>query len=148
MSYTGRYSLKNPKKYMGIGASPIYKSRNELVVFSKLDNDPNIVRWGYEILDIPYMNPIDRKIHKYKIDIYCEVKKNDSIQKCLIEIKQSTDLKMPKSPTLINQRSRQRYNYSMRSYIVNRSKWGAAETVCKQAGLKLMFITEKDIEKM
>ena len=109
MSYAGAYNLKNPKKYMGVGASPHYKSRNELVVFSRLDNDNNVVRWGYEIFEIPYLNPIDRKIHKYKMDIYCEVKKGTGVLKCLMEIKQSTDLLPPTKPNLMNNRIRERY---------------------------------------
>ena len=148
MSYTGRYDIKNPKKYMGVGTCPIYKSRNELVVFSRLDNDPKVIRWGYEILEIPYMNPIDRKVHKYKMDIYCEIKNGDGILRCLIEIKQSTDMVVPKAPTLANQKSRSRYNYATRTYIVNQAKWNAAIALAKQAGFKMMFITEKDISKL
>lgn len=148
MSYVGRYDLKNPKKYMGIGLVPIYKSRNELVVFSKLDNDANVIRWGYEILEIPYLNPIDRKIHKYKMDIYCEVKKGKDLLRCLVEIKQSTDLTPPKKPTLMKPTSKSRYNLAARAYAVNTAKWSAAIDLAKKTGFKLIFITEKDIEKM
>lgn len=148
MSYTGPYQLKNPGKYMGIGTYPIYKSRNELIVFSKLDTDSKVVRWGYEILEIPYFNRIDNKIHKYKIDIYCEIRQGEMLLKCLIEIKSNEDLHPPVKPTLVNMRSRQRYNYNMRTYIVNVSKWKAAADFCKKAGFKMMFLTEKDIAKL
>lgn len=146
MSYVGRYTLKNPKKYLGIGTSPIYKSRNELIAFNKFDMDDKVLRWGYEIIEIPYFCQIDNKIHKYKTDIYCEIKKGDEIIRCIIEIKQSTDLHPPVKPTLMNQRSKQRYAYSMRSYIVNMNKWKAAADFCKKANFKMVLLTEKDLK--
>lgn len=146
MSYVGRYNLKNPSKYMGVGTIPIYKSKNELMAFSVLDNQSKIIRWGYEIIEIPYRNPIDQKIHKYKVDIYCEIKEKNSILKCLIEIKQSTDLLAPRAPTLANQNSRRRYELAKRSFIVNTAKWNAVIAVAKKAGFKFMFFTEKNLE--
>ena len=132
---------------MGIGQFPIYKSRNELVVFSKLDTDAAVTRWGYEILDIPYFNRIDSKIHKYKVDIYCEVQRGGQLIKCLIEIKSKEDLHAPVKPTLINRRSRDRYNFAVRTYIVNSCKWKAAIEFCKKANFKMMLLTEDDIQK-
>ena len=140
--------LKNPKKYMGVGAAPIYKSRNELIVFSKLDTDDNVHRWGYEILNIPYFNPIDSKIHKYKIDIYCEIKQPAGLLRCLIEIKSREEMKPPKKPTLVNNLSRQRYKYAARTWAVNSAKWKAAIDFCKKSGFKIMFMDEKDIAKL
>lgn len=148
MSYAGVYNLKNPKKYMGIGTVPHYKSRNELIVFSRMDTDPNILRWGYEIFEIPYLNPIDGKVHKYKMDIYCESLKSGTVIKCLIEIKQSTDMVPPTRPTLMKPRSKERYKLASRTYVVNSSKWRAAIELAKKLGLKLIFLTEKDIAKM
>ena len=149
MSYVGRYILKNPQKYMGnLGSALIYKSRNELIVFNKMDNDPNVVRWGYEILEIPYFCQIDKKIHKYRTDIYCEIKQGNQLLKCVIEVKQSEDLKTPNRPSLTNHKSMQRYNYSMRTYIINMNKWKAAVDFCKKAGFKMMFLTEKDLQKI
>jgi hypothetical protein len=134
---------------MGIGGPAlIYKSRNELIVFDKMDNDPNVIRWGYEILEIPYFCQIDKKIHKYKTDIYCEINKGGQLLKCVIEVKQSEDLKQPSRPTLANRQSMQRYNYNMRQYIVNMNKWKAAVDFCQKAGMKMMFLTEKDLQKI
>ena len=148
MSYAGRYNLKNPKKYMGVGTNPMYKSRLELIVFNKLDIDEKILRWGYEIIQIPYFCKIDNKIHKYKVDIYCESKNETGIIRSLIEIKSSEEVRPIKKPTLMNPRSRQRYKESVRSHIVNESKWRAAVDFCKKSNIKMMILTEKDIEKL
>lgn len=145
MSYSGRFVPKNPRKYIGVGTVPIYKSRYELIVFDRLDTDSKVVRWGYEVIEIPYFCKIDNKIHKYKTDIYCEVMKDGQLQKYIIEIKSSEDLNPPSKPTLVNRKSRDRYNFKMRTYIVNMSKWRAAQDFCAKTGFKLIFLTEKDL---
>lgn len=148
MSYSGRYNIKNQQKYMGTnGPALIYKSRNELIVFDKMDNDPKVIRWGYEILEIPYFCQVDGKIHKYRTDIYCEIMQDGTPMKCLIEVKSSEDLKQPTKPTLMNPRSQRRYTLAMRTFIVNMNKWKAAADFCKKSGIKFMFLTEKDIQK-
>lgn len=145
MSYAGRYILKNPRKYMGVGQNPIYKSRMELVVFDRLDNDPKVIRWGYEILGIPYFSKLDKKMHTYKTDIFCEVKRGEVVERYVIEIKSSSDMVQPRKPNLMNPKSKARFNFAMKTYIVNTSKWQAAQAFCNKSGLKLIFLTEKDL---
>lgn len=148
MSYCGRYVLKNPGKYMGKGTtSIIYKSRNELVVFNGLDIEDKVIRWGYEIIRIPYFCRIDHKIHRYEVDIYCEIKNGDTISRHIIEIKSSTDLLKPKQPTAHSIKSKTKYRYDMYTWIKNTDKWNAARQFCKQAGIRFIFLTEKDIFK-
>jgi trans-aconitate methyltransferase len=51
------------------------------------DDNISIVEWGSETIIIPYISPIDNKIHRYFVDFYVKIKnKNNLIEKYLIEI--------------------------------------------------------------
>jgi hypothetical protein len=146
MSYCGRMTLKNPHKYLGVGKNPIYKSRLELQVFSKMDVSDQVVRWGYEILRIPYF--LDFKAHKYLVDVYCEILKDNIKRRYAIEVKSSSDMKMPIRPTLINKKRIDNYHRAVQTYIVNRTKWAAASNFCSKVGVSFIILNESDIQSL
>jgi len=147
MSYVGRYLPKYPEKYLGVGKVPIYKSRNELVVFNRLDTDPKVIRWGYEIIKIPYFFRVDSRIHRYEADIYCEIMVNNVIQKYIIEIKSSDDLIPPQKPKVHSLKGNSNYRRNQFTYIKNMDKWTAAKQFCDANNIKFLLLTEKEIFK-
>lgn len=155
-SYKGIYKIKNKKKYIG-KQDPIYRSSWESRVCYFLDHNPNVVRWGYEIISIPYTS-IDNKIHTYILDFYAEMKTKDGkIEKYLLEVKPQKDGPIidqngnfvfpnkPKKPKINNRKSLKNYMYNMSMYMKNYKKWLAAQAYCKSNGLKFKIITENSI---
>jgi hypothetical protein len=146
MTYVGRYLLKNPKKYMGVGTNPIYKSGHECRMMAWFDTNEKVIKWGYEIINIPYFFPVDSKIHKYSIDFYSEVINNQGvIKKYLTEIKSDGDLEIPKKPSNPTTQNMKRYKNKMIIHIRNTCKWKAAEQFCKQAGITWQLLSTRDI---
>lgn len=136
------FKLNNPKKYMGDPSKLLYKSGWEETAFIMCDNNPNIIRWGYEIIPIKYNKPIGSsfKTTYYLPDLYVEYFDRDkNFIKEVIEIK-------PKNQTVPSKRRkagvRLAENYA---YVVNRAKWDAAEAWCTSRGIKFSILTENGL---
>ena len=54
MAYSGRYRVKNPKKYKGDPNMVIYRSLKEKH-FKWCDDNPKVKRWSSEETVIPYL---------------------------------------------------------------------------------------------
>ena len=77
MLYQGKYKPKNPKKYKGDPSNIIYRSGWELKLMIRLDEDEQIISWGSEEIAIPYISPLDNKIHRYYPDfLVTKINKN------------------------------------------------------------------------
>ena len=146
MNYCGRYILRNPQKYLGIGENPIYKSSLELKLMHWLDTNERVLKFGYELIKVPYFFPVDCKNHKYVVDFVAYIANNQGIiVKYLIEIKSDSDLLIPKKPISPNSKNIKQYKNKMIIYIKNTSKWKAAEQFCKQTGFVWKLLSTKDI---
>ena len=82
----GLYTPINKEKYIGKG-TPRYLSSWELKFFRWCDLNTNIIEWGSENIIIPYISPVDKRIHRYMVDNYVKIKEGNKITKYLIEIK-------------------------------------------------------------
>jgi len=148
-TYHGVYTPEFPEKY--IGSKPIhYRSSWESNVAYFLDHNQNVVRWGYEIIEIPYVS-FDGRVHKYIMDFYAEiVTTNQSIQKFLIEVKPEGNLnsvlaqKPPVRPKKRTPKSIRNFIYESKTYLQNRAKWQSAKAFCHSNGLKFVVWTEKN----
>lgn len=139
------YNLKHPEKYIGDISKLKYKSSWEESVFNMLDNNPNIIKWGYEIIKIPYMKPMMNNTfvkRNYFPDLYVEY--IDREQKYIREIVEIKPLKQTQPSKA------KRYDvkiYENYVHIVNLSKWEQAEKWCNHNGIKFSIMTEKSIFK-
>jgi hypothetical protein len=61
----GRFKPMNPQKYKGDPSNIIYRSSWELKLLQYLDKHPQIDWYASEELVIPYMSPIDGRMHRY-----------------------------------------------------------------------------------
>lgn len=137
-TYKGKYIPKNPEKYMGNPQNIIYRSNWEQRMFYRLDVDPGVKRWASEEFSIPYINPIDNKLHRYFPDIFVETINND---KFVIEIKPDSQTKPPAKKA----RTTKRYLTEVSTYLVNQAKWDAASRFCEERGWQFKIATEKDL---
>lgn len=146
MSYKGKFKPINPEKYKGDSTKIIWRSLWELKVFRYLDVHPDIIEWSSEEIVIPYLSPIDGKMHRYFPDLYIKTKNNEKI---IVEIKPKKQT-IPPDPSRKNQtktgRVSKRYLNEVKTYGINEAKWKYAEQYCKEKGWKFMILTEDQIK--
>ena len=102
------------------------------------DESTNIEWWNSEGLIVPYMNPIDKKMHSYFPDFVFMNKKNEVY---MVEVKPFNETLPPKN------RSRN-YKTQAITYIINQSKWKQAKEFCEKQNWKFIVWTEKEMKKM
>jgi hypothetical protein len=142
MAYKGRYQPSYPKKYKGNFTNIIYRSLWELKFMKYCDSNDNILEWGSEEIALPYISPIDNKMHRYFPDFYIKVREsNGMIKKYLIEVK-------PKKQTIepIPQKKKTKgYIYEVYEYAKNQAKWEAAKEFCKDRKWEFKVLTENEL---
>jgi hypothetical protein len=142
MSYKGRFKPKNPEKYKGNPTNIIYRSLWELRFMRHLDSHPSIELWSSEEIIIPYISPIDNRIHRYFPDFWIRAKdKNGTINTMLVEIKPMKQVKEPVRQDKITRR----YINEVKTYGINSAKWKAAEKYCLDRNWQFKILTEKDL---
>ena len=132
----GKYSLKNPDKYVG-NKNPTYRSSWEFHFMKFCDENPAIASWASEAIKIPFRSPLTGKPTVYVPDFFIQyTNKNGQNLAELIEIK-------PKKQTRVLAAEK---NISTRAAVaMNSAKWEAATHWCRQKGIKFRVITEDDI---
>jgi hypothetical protein len=142
-NYTqGIFTIKNKEKYKG-KLPCIYRSSLELKVMRWFDNNPNVVTWGSESVIIPYMSPIDGRMHRYFVDFVAALKEsNGNIKKLLIEIK---PYKQTIKPEATKNKKVKTMIYEQTQYVVNQAKWQAVQAWGKSKGYDFLILTEKNI---
>jgi hypothetical protein len=132
----GKYSLKNPEKYIGTKV-PTYRSSWEFAFMRFCDEHASVSNWASEAVKIPYRNPLSGKFTIYVPDFFITYVNAQGKQHVeLIEVK-------PASQTFENKLGKSKYNKA--HFVVNQAKWGAARAWCKQKGIFFRVVTEGDI---
>jgi hypothetical protein len=138
----GRYKILHPNKYIGDPSNIIYRSSYELKFMKWCDSNTSILEWGSEELAIPYISPLDNRVHRYFVDFYIKVQeKGGDIKKYLVEIK---PLKFTKEPA-IPARKTKRFLQEVMQWGVNQAKWKYATEFCEDRGWKFLILTEKEL---
>jgi hypothetical protein len=141
MSYKGRFIPKNPQKYAGDVSNIIWRSTWERQVMNWLDLSDNVVYWSSEELVIKYYSPVDNKIHRYFPDFIVKIKKRDGkVMTHVIEVKPEYQTKQP-----TQKKKTKRFIEESITYVVNQSKWKAADEFCKDRGWVFQVLTEKHL---
>ena len=106
------------------------------------DLNENILEWGSEEIAIPYISPIDGKVHRYFPDFYVKLKETTGkIKKYIIEVKPKKQLKPPAKP----KRQTKSYLYEAYEYARNQAKWKAASGFCKDRLYEFKVMTEDEL---
>lgn len=96
--YKGKYRVTNPKKYKGDFTNVVYRSLWELKFMKWCDTNSKVIEWGSETCVIPYLSPVDNKVHRYFVDFYIKIQSQTGVVKYLIEIKPEKFTKPPSIP--------------------------------------------------
>jgi len=142
MAYSGFFVPQNPQKWFiskhGLGGGRIkYRSSWERKFMAWADLNPNVIMVASEEVVIPYKSPIDGRIHRYYIDFYVKVKRDNKIVEILIEVKPNKETKPPRKKQ--NQR---RYLKECRTYAINIKKWEAAREFAENRGMEFVILDE------
>jgi hypothetical protein len=136
-----KWTPRNPFKYAGNPDNIVSRSSWETKFLNWCDTNPSVLQYASEELIIPYINPIDNKVHKYFVDFVVAVNNRaGDIRKYAVEIK-------PKHETMPPKKGRNGKVYLEESitYITNQAKWKAAEEFCKKVGLEFLVLTEDQL---
>ena len=76
-SIKSRYRPSNPQKYKGNPNNIVCRSSWERKFCSWCDKNDSIIEWASEEFFIPYVSPVDNRVHRYFPDFFIEVKKTN-----------------------------------------------------------------------
>jgi len=142
MAYTGKFTPKNPQKYVGDYTKITYRSSWEARVMTWLDKEPNVISWASEELAIPYISPVDGKRHRYFPDFIVKVKNKDGkVSTMMIEVKPQKQSVEPAKRSRVTKQ----YITEVMTYGINQAKWKAAQEYCLDKGWQFKVLTEKEL---
>ena len=142
MAYKGKFSPRNPQKYLGDHKNIIYRSTWECKVMAWLDKRPDVIAWSSEEMCIPYLSPVDGKMHRYFPDFIVKVKQESTGQvvTLMIEVKPDKQSRPPQKKSRITKQ----YIQEVVTWGVNQAKWRAAIEYCKDRKWEFMVMTSTD----
>ena len=135
----GIFTPNNKDKFIGTTAT--YRSGLELKFMRFCDNNTNVIKWGSENVVIPYISPLDSRVHRYFVDNFVSIKEDNIIKHYLIEIKTSKQTQAPKT----KYKNKEHIIYEQSAWVVNQAKWNAAKEFCKKKGFDFLILTEKHL---
>ena len=139
MAYSGKFSPKNPQKYIGDYNNIVYRSSWECRFMHHFDVSDWCVSWASEELIVPYISPVDNRCHRYFVDFVIKVRdKQGELKTWMVEVKPKKQTKQPE----IKKRITKQYITEVTTWGVNQAKWKAAEEYCKDRGWKFVLLTE------
>ena len=140
MAYSGRYRVKNTSKYKGDVQNVIYRSLWEKHCFKWCDDNPKVKSWSSEEVVIPYLYEVDRRYHRYFMDLKITMTDGKTI---LVEIKPHKETQPP-----TGSRRTRKFITEAATYVKNMNKWEAADEYAKDRGWHFQIWTEKTLSSM
>lgn len=145
MAYKGKYTPENSDKYVGDPTNITYRSLWERRFMKWCDKHPGVLAWGSEEIVVPYISPIDKRIHRYFVDFIVVTKGKNTKNKnvSLVEIKPHKQCRPPEKKSRVTRR----YLNEVKTWGINEAKWKAATEFAENRGWTFKVLTEKDIFK-
>lgn len=121
-----------------------------------LDINNNIISWGAENLAIPYQKTdynentkiLETTKHTYYPDFYYELRRSDgSISRVVAEVKPSSETSEPKLHTNPTAKQLKNFEYALKMWNKNLSKWKYMIEYCQRKGFDFIIITEEHLGK-
>tara|TARA_R110000868_G_C10957384_1_gene768202 strand:+ start:1565 stop:2059 length:495 start_codon:yes stop_codon:yes gene_type:complete len=140
LAYSGKYVVKHRSKYTGNPDNIVFRSLWERSAFKWCDDNSAVKQWCSEEVVIPYVWDIDKRYHRYFMDLKIEFTNGKII---LVEIKPEKETVPPKRPD----KSKRYINEAM-TYVKNKNKWEAASQYAADRGWGFQIWTEKNLADM
>ena len=136
------FKPKHPRKYQGNPNNIICRSTWERKFCNYCDQSANILEWGSEEFWIPYISPLDKRVHRYFPDFIIKVRESTGqIKTYVIEVKPKRQTVEPKKKSRVTKS----YIYECKTYAVNKAKWKAATEFCEDRRIEFKIITEDEL---
>jgi hypothetical protein len=136
----GKFKPQFPQKYAGDANNIVFRSKWELDVMRNLDRNTEVATWASEELAIPYVSPLDNRVHRYYVDMLVKMKSGEVV---MIEVKPYKETKAPEAGK--RKKTSKTYIHEVTTYMVNSAKWKAARELCEKNGWKFRLLTEHEI---
>jgi hypothetical protein len=107
--------------------------------FNWCDTNKKVIKWSSEEVVIPYFYEVDKKYHRYFMDLKIVFEDKSVL---LVEIKPNNQT----TPPTGDKRTKKYLNEAY-TYIRNRQKWEAAEQYAADRGWKFEIWTEKELSR-
>lgn len=149
----GEFTPKNPDKCINIKiGKPVFaRSSWEFKMMHWLDDNKNVLRWGSEIIKVPYVYDVDKlkgvqKLRNYYPDFYVElINSKNELKRYVVEIKPDKQRKRPPTPKNKTRKAMKNYGYALYEYIKNKNKFKYAKVFCEGKNWEFKVMTEHDI---
>jgi hypothetical protein len=141
MAYSGRYRIKNRSKYKGNPDNVVFRSLWERNAFKWCDETKEVKYWVSEEVVIPYLWEVDKKYHRYFMDLKITFSNGKTV---LVEIKPEKETK----PPAFNGKKTKGYINEGMTYIKNMNKWSAAQEYAADRGWGFEIWTENKLSIM
>lgn len=140
-THQGKYTIRNPDKYTGNPNEVVYRSGWEKYCFIWADMTSDVVSWSSEEVVIPYKFDLDKRTHRYFVDMKIKFKDGKTL---LVEIKPYKETIPPVYPG----KKTARYLNESVTYVKNKNKWKAAEKYAAERGWEFVTWTENELQAM
>ena len=141
-SIKSKYRPSFPSKYKGDPTNIICRSSWERKFCHWCDLSESIIEWGSEEFYIPYLSPVDNRVHKYYPDFIIKLRESSGkIKTYVIEVKPKKQTKPPTKKSRVTKS----YIHECMTYEVNQAKWKAAVEFCKDHLIEFKIITEEEL---
>lgn len=140
--HQGKFTPKNPNKYIGDISKIFYRSSWERGVMIYLDTNSDVVQWSSEETVIIYRCPTDDELHKYYIDFTVKYKNGKVI---LVEVKPEKQTIVPKKT---KGKSKNTFLTETHAFIKNRAKWVSANDFAIKNKCEFKIWTEKKLKML
>lgn len=138
-----KFTPKHPDKYVGDVDKIVCRSNLEYRYFKYFDENSSIIKYSSEEIVVPYLSPMDRKMHRYFPDFLIQIKtKSGQIKNVLIEIKPSVETVEPKK----GKKKISTFMSEVATWQINSAKWAAAEIFAKKHNMDFIVLTEKHVK--
>jgi hypothetical protein len=138
--FPDKYVVKNPAKYKGDSLNVVYRSLWEKYCFKWCDTNKDVKSWSSEEVVVPYYYDIDKKYHRYFVDLKVTYGNGKT---WLIEIKPEKETQPPKGD-----KRTKRYLQEGMTYVKNMNKWEAANKYALDRKWEFHIWTEKTLQEM
>ena len=141
-SLKSKYKPSNPQKYKGDYNNIICRSTWERKFCRWCDLNESIISWGSEEFFIPYISPVDNRVHRYFPDFIIKLKEQSGkVKTYVIEVKPKKQTVPPVKKTRVTKS----FIHETKTYAVNQAKWKAAKEWCDDRLLEFKIITEDEL---
>lgn len=139
------YSCLQIKKNLFGSHLPVTRSSYEAKFCRWLDNNPNVIEWSSECIEINYFDVTSNKMRRYFPDFYMKAINKDGEEiKYIIEIKPYKETHAPRKSV---KKSRRTFLTETITWKKNLSKWKSAEDWCNRHGYQFKILTERELFK-